>query len=94
MEDDDAKKIHGTKLNGYAVRSWGDLIAVATLISMLLACVGWGLKLEQELNDLRASYGNRIANLEARVADGILPRAEERIESLREDLQEHKEDHD
>ena len=53
---------------------------------MLLSVVLWGLKLEQELNNLRDNYGNRLANLEARVADGILPRAEERIESLRRDL--------
>ena len=76
----------GFKLNGLAVKSWGDIIAVATLLSMLLATVGWGLKLEGELNELRSSYGTRIANLEARVADGILPRAEERIEYHRREI--------
>lgn len=94
-------KINGKGLNGYKVRSWGDLIAVATLLSMLLACVGWGLKLEQELNDVRSDYGHRLANLEARVGDGILPRAEERTNSLRRDLtylaeefRQHETNHD
>ena len=78
MENDDTK-IHGTALNGYKIRSWGDLVAVATLLAMLLATVAWGLKLESELNELRSGHNNRLINLEARVANGILPRAEERI---------------
>lgn len=80
MSDDD-KGLHGARLNGYRVRSWGDLVAVATLLAMLMGVVAWGLKLESELNDVRSSYGHRLANLEGRVANGILPRAEERIRS-------------
>jgi uncharacterized protein YqgV (UPF0045/DUF77 family) len=49
---------------------------------MFLACVAWGLKLEGELNAVR----DRVANIEARVADGILPRAEERIDHHEEEI--------
>ncbi len=66
-------------LNGFKIRSYGDLAAFAALVSMFMGVVAWGLKLESELNTLRESYGSRLANIEARVADGILPRAEERI---------------
>lgn len=83
----------GLKLNGLAVKSWGDVIAVATLLAMLLSVVAWGLKLETELNAVR----DRVTNVEARVADGILPRAEERIEgherrlnNLEADLRNHR----
>lgn len=76
----------GASLNGYKIRSWGDLIAVASILAMLLSAVAWGLKLESEINTVRSSYGDRISLLEARVADGILPRSEERIERNRADL--------
>ena len=74
----------GLKLNGLAVKSWGDVIAVATLIAMLLSVVAWGLKLETELNGVR----DRVGAVEARVADGILPRAEERINANVRELEE------
>lgn len=76
--------MEGKALNGYKVRSWGDLIAVATLLAMLISVVLWGLKLEQELNVVRDSANNTAA----RVADGILPRAEERIKRHSSELQE------
>jgi hypothetical protein len=91
-----ATKIEGKELNGYKIRSWGDLIAVATILAMLLSCVLWGLKLEGEVNELRTGYGNRLAAIEARVADGILPRAEERIraQGLRiNKLEQHDHEH-
>ena len=69
-------------LNGYRPRSYGDLVAVATLLAMLVSVVGWGLKLEGELNDVR----NDLVRVQGQVGHGILPRAEERIESLRRDL--------
>lgn len=72
MEDNSAK------LNGFKVRSWGDLVAVATLLAMFMAAVLWGLKLESELNVLR----NDVVEVQARVGHGILPRAEERIRNL------------
>lgn len=70
------------KLNGYKPRSFGDIVAIATLLAMLLSVVAWGLKLEGELNALRDQV---VANQE-KLGNGILPRAEERIESLRRDL--------
>lgn len=72
-------------LNGYKIRSYGDLLAVALLISLLLSVVAWGLKLEGELNDVR----NDVNAVQARVADGILPRAEERIDGHARELSEH-----
>lgn len=69
-------KIEGAQLNGYKVRSWGDLVAVATLLALFVGVLAWGLKLESELNSVR----NQLNAVSARVADGILPRAEERIE--------------
>lgn len=70
------------KLNGYRPRSYGDLVAVATLLAMLLSVVGWGLKLEAELNQVR----DDLMQARAQIGQGILPRAEERIEGLRRDL--------
>ena len=75
------------KLNGYKPRSYGDVIAIATLLTLFVSVVAWGLKLEGELNAVRDSYGQRIATLEAKVGNGILPRAEERIRFL-EDRQQ------
>ena len=85
-----AANIEGKSLNGYKIRSWGDLIAVATLLAMLLSVVLWGLKVEGELNTMRDNHGNRLAALESRVADGILPRAEERIRAQGKQLSNHE----
>ena len=85
-----------SKLNGYRPRSYGDLVAVATLLAMLVSVVAWGLKLEGELNQVR----NQLMRTQTQVGQGILPRAEERIESLRRDLsylatefEKHEESH-
>ena len=77
------------KTNGLKVRSYGDIVAVATLLAMLLSVVAWGLKLEGELNTLRDTHGGRISALEGRVADGILPRAEERINHHDDKFRDH-----
>lgn len=80
---------------GLALRNWGDLLAVATLLAMLLGVVAWGLKLEGELNSVRDDTNHRLSNLESRVADGILPRAEERIEFQRKQIDKlEKNSHD
>jgi len=78
------------KPNGYKIRSWGDLVALASLLTLFIGVLAWGLKLEAELNQVRADYGHRISDLETRVADGILPRAEERIEFHRQEITEIK----
>ena len=77
-------KIEGKALNGYKVRSWGDLLAISTLISMFMGVCWWGLKLEGELNQVR----NDLNSVSIRVADGILPRAEERINHHDTELRE------
>ena len=82
-------------LNGYKVRSYGDLLAVASLCTMLLAVVAWGLKLEARLDVVR----DDLMHLNRQVGTGILPRAEERIEALnrelldiRREMEEHRGD--
>lgn len=72
MEDNSAS------LNGFKPRSYGDLVAVATILAMLVSCVAWGLKLEGELNTVR----DEVMSLKGQVGNGILPRAEERIKAM------------
>ncbi len=76
--------------NGYRIRGWPDVVAVAGVLSLLLGVLAWGLKLEGELNQVR----DEVQELKEQVGNGILPRAEERIESLQDELDEHKDDHD
>jgi hypothetical protein len=81
------------RLNGLQPRSYGDLVAVAVILSMLVSVVAWGLKLEGELNTLR----EQVMTHKAQLGNGILPRSEERIRYLEdrlEDLSDHLEDHD
>lgn len=70
------------KLNGFKPRSYGDIVAIASLLTMLVAVIAWGLKLEDELNQVR----DRLVVVQGQVGQGILPRAEERILSLRRDV--------
>jgi hypothetical protein len=76
-------------------------VTVATLLALFVGVLQWGLKLEEELNVERQARAQserdllrRIAVLERRVGEGILPRAEERIEALDDELNEHKQDHE
>ena len=90
MEDKTAR------LNGYKPRSYGDIVAIATLLTLFISCVAWGLKLESELNSVR----DKVYGLEAKVGNGILPRAEERIKNidsklkdLSEEIRDHERNH-
>ena len=60
------------------------------MLSLLLGVLAWGLKLEGELNQVR----DEVQELKEQVGNGILPRAEERIEALHDELEDHKDDHD
>lgn len=78
-------------------RKVSDLVALATIMSMLLSVVAWGLKLEGELNTLRVE----VSDLKVQIAAGILPRAEERIDwienrvkELGDDFDDHDEHHE
>lgn len=71
------------KLNGYKPRSYGDIIAIATLLTLFVSVVAWGLKLEGELNAVR----DQVSDLRGQVGNGILPRAEERIDALEKRLE-------
>jgi DNA repair exonuclease SbcCD ATPase subunit len=53
------------------------------VVGLVFAVVWWGLKLEGELNSAR----DALNNVRQQVGNGILPRAEERINSLTHDLQ-------
>lgn len=77
---------HTGRLNGYKPRSYGDIVAISTLLAMLISVVAWGLKLEGELNAIR----DDLTEIKAAVGDGILPRAEERIRYLEAELDDHK----
>jgi hypothetical protein len=73
-----------THLNGYKIKSYGDLLAVATLLALFVGCLSWGLKLESELNSLR----DDVSGLTKQVGTGILPRAEERIRNMEKEIAE------
>ena len=90
MEDKTAR------LNGYKPRSYGDIVAIATLLTLFISCVAWGLKLESELNAVR----DKVYGLESKVGNGILPRAEERIKNIdsklkdiSEEIRDHERNH-
>jgi hypothetical protein len=85
------------KLNGYKVRSWGDLAAVVTTISvmlaMLISTVLWGLKLESELNverNARISLERKVARNSTKIDSGILDVARSEINDIRQDDREIK----
>ena len=78
------KNQHGSgvavaKNNGFKIQSWRDVVAFATVLILCLSGLAWGLKLEYELNTMRNQHNQRLVDLEAKVGEGILPRAEERI---------------
>ena len=84
--------LNGRRNNGFS-KSAAIAALVVAAISLLTLFVGtlqWGLKLEGELNEVR----NDVTELQSQVGNGILPRAEERIEALSEELDEHKDDHE
>ena len=78
------------KPNGFKPKSYGDIVAIASLLAMLMSTVAWGLKLEGELNAVRAD----LNDLKVEVAKGILPRAEERIRTLEDRVKELHDDFD
>jgi hypothetical protein len=93
------------RINGFTVTGLRGVIALivsaVTLLSLFVGILQWGLKLEHQfLAERQANrleilrLESRVAILEQKVGNGILPRAEERIESLDERLAEHKQNHD
>ena len=70
------------KPNGLKPQSWGDILAIATLLAMFIGVLAWGLKLEGELNVVRDRQIEILQSINA----GILPRADERIEAIHERL--------
>ena len=87
------------KTNGFKLRSWGDVAAVSTVTSVFLALfIGvllWGLKLEGELNverEINRTQGEKIAEIEATIAQGILNVAKTEIENLRRRIDRHEDE--
>ena len=66
------------QLNGFKPRSYGDLVAIASILAMFMSVVLWGLKLEARNDHLR----EEVMEIKSRIGNGILPRAEERIRGL------------
>ena len=75
--------------NGLEVKSWSDIVAVSTLLALFIGVLAWGLKLESRIDTVQAE----VMVLRGQVGQGILPRAEERVRSLRKDLDEHERKH-
>ena len=87
------------KPNGFAIKSWGDILAVFSIAILLIAFIQWNLKIESELNVMRNGVARDlaviradIAEIKAQVGTGILPRAEERINSLDKRVEDLEED--
>jgi hypothetical protein len=78
------EKITGVGLNGLAIRSWGDITAVAAVFALFIGVLQWGLKLETRNDVLQ----EKIRDLEIRISKDILPRADERISHHDKELSE------
>ena len=78
------------QLNGFKPRSYGDIVAIASLLAMFMSVVAWGLKLEGRHDHLR----EEIMSIRAQIGNGILPRAEERINQLQRRVNELGDDFD
>lgn len=76
--------------NGLTVKTWSDVVAVATLLALFIGVLAWGLKLESELNAVR----DDVMNVRGQVGNGILPRAEERIRELKRRVDELEKERD
>lgn len=74
--------------NRWAITSYGDVVAVLSLLTLAIGVIAWGLKLESRNDALE----RRLDATEAQINNGILPRAEERIRSLESRMDRHEED--
>lgn len=73
-------------VNGYRPRSWGDIVAIATLMALFVGVLSWGLKLEARIDTIT----DRQIDISRQVGEGILPRAEERIRHLEKRMESHE----
>jgi hypothetical protein len=78
------------QLNGFKPKSYGDIVAIASLFAMFMSVVAWGLKLEERNDQLRED----IVSIRSQIGNGILPRAEERINQLQRRVDELGDDFD
>lgn len=91
-------------LQGFAIRTWSDLLAAMSLLGMLIAGVAWGLKLEGDNEVLRTlvqAQNSRITQAEAAIASGVLPltgerfeRMNDRIKNIESMMERHITEHD
>jgi len=80
------------KTNGFKPRSWGDLAALAAVITpILVMCVAvilWGLKLESELNaerNARIHLERRVSDNKGKIDQGILGIARTEIDNIKKE---------
>ena len=73
---------HSIKPNGFKPKSYGDLVAIASLMAMFMSVVMWGLKLEARNDFLH----EQISEIKVQISNGILPRAEERLHDVEDDV--------
>lgn len=72
-------------LNGYKPKSYGDLLAIASIGSIFIGLCLWGLKLEGRIDQAirqDLSFQSRVSSIEERIRPGILSIADERIRSM------------
>jgi hypothetical protein len=47
--------------NGFSIRSWGDVLSLLAIVTMLASAIAWGLKLDARSTD----HESRISKLES-----------------------------
>ncbi len=66
--------------SGFGIRSWADLVGIVSLGAVAFGSISWGLKLESEINVIRAQVDRNTEQ----VSPLILPLAEARIDQLQQ----------
>ncbi len=75
--------------NGFRLRSWSDLSSLLLIITFIISGLVWGMKLEARYDKLETNQQiiiQRLGSHQGRLDVGILPRAEERIDSIEKRL--------
>ena len=64
--------------SGFSIKSWRDVLTIGMILAIAMSALIWFLKIDGQALE----NSKEIAHIEGEVAAGILPRAEERINSL------------
>lgn len=91
-DDTDYRHIRNEPAKFDAVpKSWGDVVALALLLSMILSGLAWGLKLEMDgrmKDDRMLRIEQEQSTTKLQIAKGILPMTEERLNVLTQKIAE------